>query len=328
MLSSVIYPILVIGLIVLVIVLLIFLIKYRGEHNEIEHKRQEIQNQQEEINIAQQNIQQERQNIHKTIESAVQKATAVEHQQLVQTRSYLDNLLLEAQQEEEERKETGKRRRVSKKMKEYIYNRDDFRCQICSISKSYFDNIHPLLGDYLLLEIDHIDSVANGGTGKDEDNLQVLCWRCNRKKGKNRTNDDVESMIDYGLKMIDPLAYDEWKYSRPQITSSPPEIVNAEQLDYSRPILPKSEAELLQVDTKPQFVNQRVPEQYRGPSKSLIGNATDTVIKTNKLCSTCKVGYLNITEKNFNVVRYECSNCKKKYKKDVESKNTRSSKIK
>ena len=96
-------------------------------------------------------------------------------------------------------KETARRRRVSVKMRQAVLDRDDYTCQICGISKQIFDDVYPGLGDYLLLEIDHINSVANGGTGSDKDNLQVLCWRCKRKKGKNKTNDDVRSIIDYGM---------------------------------------------------------------------------------------------------------------------------------
>ena len=98
-----------------------------------------------------------------------------------------------------QKKETARRRRVSVKMRQAVLDRDDYTCQICGISKHLFDDVYPGLGDYLLLEIDHIHSVANGGTGSDKDNLQVLCWRCNRKKGKNKTNDEVRSSIDYGL---------------------------------------------------------------------------------------------------------------------------------
>lgn len=58
------------------------------------------------------------------------------------------------------------------------------------------------LGDYLLLEADHIQSVAQGGTGKDIDNLQCLCWRCNRKKGGKKTNEQIKKDIDYGIEQL------------------------------------------------------------------------------------------------------------------------------
>ena len=92
-----------------------------------------------------------------------------------------------------------KRRIVTKNDKQIILQRDNYTCQICGISKMFFDDIYPGLGDYLLLEIDHIISVADGGDGKDINNLQTLCWRCNRKKSGHRTNDDVRKMIDYGM---------------------------------------------------------------------------------------------------------------------------------
>ena len=96
-------------------------------------------------------------------------------------------------------RETAGRRRISPRMKQLVLERDAYTCQICGISKQFLDELCPGLGDYLLLEIDHIESVAKGGTGKDEDNLQVLCWRCNRKKGGKKTNEEVEELIDYGI---------------------------------------------------------------------------------------------------------------------------------
>ncbi|MBP5607709.1 MAG: HNH endonuclease [Lachnospiraceae bacterium] len=103
----------------------------------------------------------------------------------------------------EAEREVSSRRRISPKMKQYILERDDYTCQICGISKDYLDDFCPGLGDYLLLEIDHIDSVANGGSGDDEDNLQVLCWRCNRKKGGRLSNEEVAESIDYGIDLLD-----------------------------------------------------------------------------------------------------------------------------
>ena len=107
------------------------------------------------------------------------------------------------------KRETAGRRRISPGMKQFILERDEYTCQICGISRDFMDELCPGLGDYLLLEIDHIESVANGGTGKDEDNLQVLCWRCNRKKGGGRTNEEVEELIDYGIEYLTDEDYDE-----------------------------------------------------------------------------------------------------------------------
>lgn len=96
------------------------------------------------------------------------------------------------------------RRRIRAADKRYVFERDNYTCQICGMSKGYLDSFEEGLGDYLLLEADHIQSVAQGGTGDDVDNLQCLCWRCNRKKGGRRTNEEVMDMIDYGIGFEDP----------------------------------------------------------------------------------------------------------------------------
>ena len=101
--------------------------------------------------------------------------------------------------QEEIDREVARRRRIRVSDKTEVFERDNYTCQICGISKDYLDSLCEGLGDYLLLEADHIRSVSQGGTGKDIDNLQCLCWRCNRKKGGRRTNEQVRNMIDYGM---------------------------------------------------------------------------------------------------------------------------------
>ena len=101
--------------------------------------------------------------------------------------------------QEEIDREVARRRRIRVSDKTEVFERDNYTCQICGISKEYLDSLCEGLGDYLLLEADHIRSVSQGGTGKDIDNLQCLCWRCNRKKGGRRTNEQVRDMIDYGM---------------------------------------------------------------------------------------------------------------------------------
>ncbi len=103
----------------------------------------------------------------------------------------------------EAEREVSGRRRITPGMKQRILERDEYTCQICGISRDYLDDLCPGLGDYLLLEIDHITPVAMGGSGRDEDNLQVLCWRCNRKKGGTLTNEEVMDIIDYGIEYLD-----------------------------------------------------------------------------------------------------------------------------
>lgn len=62
---------------------------------------------------------------------------------------------------------------MTKKLRDFIKERDHFTC--CNCQNSTF--VEP----NLLLEIDHIIPVAKGGCTV-EDNLQTLCWKCNRAK--------------------------------------------------------------------------------------------------------------------------------------------------
>ena len=63
---------------------------------------------------------------------------------------------------------------MTSKLRQKIKERDNFTCQACGNSISKEPN--------LLLEIDHKVPVAKGGLTV-ENNLQTLCWRCNRSKG-------------------------------------------------------------------------------------------------------------------------------------------------
>ena len=63
---------------------------------------------------------------------------------------------------------------MTKKMREHIKERDKYTCRYCDNSIYKEPN--------LLLEIDHIVPIAKGGYTV-EDNLQTLCWKCNRAKG-------------------------------------------------------------------------------------------------------------------------------------------------
>lgn len=68
----------------------------------------------------------------------------------------------------------GQRALMTSKLRQHIKERDNFTCKQCGASVHVEPN--------LLLEIDHIVPVSKGGLTA-EDNLQTLCWRCNRKKG-------------------------------------------------------------------------------------------------------------------------------------------------
>lgn len=101
-------------------------------------------------------------------------------------------------------REKASRRKISSKDKEYVLKRDNYTCQICGISRQFFDDMCPGSGDYLLLEIDHVKSVYKGGYGSDVNNLQVLCWKCNRKKGGKKSNEDLSRTITYGIHYLHP----------------------------------------------------------------------------------------------------------------------------
>ena len=101
-------------------------------------------------------------------------------------------------------RDIARRRRIKASDKEEVFERDNYTCQICGISREFMDSYCPGLGDYLLLEADHIRSVERGGRGDDIDNLQCLCWRCNRKKGGRKTNEEVMELLDYGIDYLDP----------------------------------------------------------------------------------------------------------------------------
>lgn len=68
----------------------------------------------------------------------------------------------------------GQRALMTSKLRETIKIRDGFTCCNCNLSIEDEPN--------LLLEIDHIIPLSRGGIST-ENNLQTLCWRCNRTKG-------------------------------------------------------------------------------------------------------------------------------------------------
>ena len=68
----------------------------------------------------------------------------------------------------------GQRALMTSKLRQAIKERDGYTCKKCGASLAQ--------EPHLLLEIDHIVPVSRGGM-TTEDNLQALCWRCNRSKG-------------------------------------------------------------------------------------------------------------------------------------------------
>lgn len=67
----------------------------------------------------------------------------------------------------------GQRALMTSRLREFIKSRDNHTCRYCSVSLA--------AEPHLLLEVDHIVPVSRGGLSTAE-NLQTLCWRCNRSK--------------------------------------------------------------------------------------------------------------------------------------------------
>lgn len=67
----------------------------------------------------------------------------------------------------------GQRALMTSNLRKKIKERDNYTCQKCGLSTKDERN--------LLLEIDHIIPISKGGMST-EDNLQTLCWKCNRTK--------------------------------------------------------------------------------------------------------------------------------------------------
>lgn len=68
----------------------------------------------------------------------------------------------------------GQRALMTSSLRQKIKERDNFSCKKCQNNLKKEPN--------LLLEIDHIVPISKGGLTA-EDNLQTLCWKCNRSKG-------------------------------------------------------------------------------------------------------------------------------------------------
>ena len=90
----------------------------------------------------------------------------------------------------------AKRIKIPPKLTLKVLKRDKYKCQICGKSPS----THPELS----LEVDHILPVSKGGTN-DIENLQTLCFNCNRGKGNDDSlNIENKERIDILLERINP----------------------------------------------------------------------------------------------------------------------------
>jgi len=68
----------------------------------------------------------------------------------------------------------GQRALMTSGLRDWIKMRDCYTCLNCGVSLA--------AEPHLLLEVDHIVPVSKGGLSVPE-NLQTLCWKCNRSKG-------------------------------------------------------------------------------------------------------------------------------------------------
>lgn len=73
-----------------------------------------------------------------------------------------------------------KRKAISKKTRFEVFKRDNFTCQYCG-----------RMAPNVILEIDHINPVANNGNNNVM-NLITSCFDCNRGKGKRKLTDKEE----------------------------------------------------------------------------------------------------------------------------------------
>lgn len=70
---------------------------------------------------------------------------------------------------------------MTRELRERIMRRDNYTCKICG----------KYMPDEVGLHIDHIIPVSKGGKSIEQ-NLQVLCSKCNGHKSNKSTNSDIE----------------------------------------------------------------------------------------------------------------------------------------
>ena len=84
-----------------------------------------------------------------------------------------------------------KRKAISKKLRFEIYKRDKFTCQYCGRK-----------APDVVLNIDHIEPIANGGTN-DILNLLTSCFDCN--SGKSNIPLDKNEVLDKQRQQLEEL---------------------------------------------------------------------------------------------------------------------------
>ena len=64
-------------------------------------------------------------------------------------------ILFDIKEKEEIAVDIAERHSYSGADKRYVLERDNYNCQICGLSRVYFNNLQPCLDEYLQLHIDH-----------------------------------------------------------------------------------------------------------------------------------------------------------------------------
>ncbi len=111
---------------------------------------------------------------NKTIRDYLYKQERIQGRKIIRNKRESFNLAIQKGRRTFELKANKyKRIGISTKLRYEILQRDGFKCVCC--------------GSRDQLEIDHIKAVSDGG-GNENENLQTLCWACNR--GKFEVNRD------------------------------------------------------------------------------------------------------------------------------------------
>lgn len=79
-------------------------------------------------------------------------------------------------------------------IKKAVFERDNYTCQICGISRDGIAEFLPGLETKITWSVDHIIPRRFGGTD-EMSNLQCLCYNCNNVKGDKFTNEETKKMV-------------------------------------------------------------------------------------------------------------------------------------
>lgn len=114
----------------------------------------------------------------------------------------------------------GQRALMTAKLRGSIKARDNHTCRYCAVSLK--DEPH------LLLEVDHIVPVSKGGLSLPE-NLQTLCWRCNRSKSNRTPQTDTASAT---LDVVPPApAKAVLEAARPEAAAAAPRTATTSEVE-------------------------------------------------------------------------------------------------